>query len=210
MTESENWGFAIKRLRENRGWTQDDLSKHSGIGRGYIAKIEIGLIKSPTRDTFAALAKGFSITLDELNEEITGQHLKSQTETSDQILERLRLAQPLSIPVYSDFPVHAGEGIEPVDFVYLPRMGRTRKGIEAYIVHGDCLSPSVEDGDVIIVDREAEINVGNIVACLFSGEFHLGRLKKIGDQLWLENGHGTNKLQDCQAAAKVIQVIRRL
>jgi SOS-response transcriptional repressor LexA len=71
-------------------------------------------------------------------------------------------------------------------------------------------SPLIEDKDIIIVDREASIDAGDIVACLFQGELHLGRLKKIAGELYLENNLGRIKLQDCQVAAPVIEITRRL
>ena len=42
------------------------------------------------------------------------------------------------------------------------------------------------------------------------GELHIARLKKVADELWLENNHGKHKFQDCQVSAVVIEVVRRL
>ena len=46
---------------------------------------------------------------------------------------------------------------------------------------------------------------GDIVAALVDGE-----LRRVADEMWLENGDSRIRLDDCQAAAPVIEVIRRL
>ena len=206
----ENWGFSIKRLREERGWTQFELAHRSGISRSYVAKIETGLSKAPAQDTFSALANAFDMSLDEMQEIMTGKKPKSRQETPEQILERLRVAQPISIPIYTEFPFHAGEPVEPVDYVYRARSRGAPRNIEGYIVHGNCLEPTINNGDIIIVDREGSIDEGNIIAALISGEIHLGKLRKIAGELYLENKHGRIKLEDCQVVAPVIEMIRRL
>ncbi|MBY9021812.1 MAG: hypothetical protein KGD67_12210, partial [Candidatus Lokiarchaeota archaeon] len=89
-------------------------------------------------------------------------------ETPEEILDKLKLATPQSIPVYpwEAFPFHAGLGYEPTEYIYRARPKMASKNIEAYIVHGKCLEPKVTDGDIIIVDREGTIDNGDIVACL--------------------------------------------
>ena len=84
------------------------------------------------------------------------------------------------------------------------------KNIQAYIVHGDCLEPKINDGDVIIVDREGAIDNGDIVACLLDNEFHVLRVRKVAGDLWLENNHGKFKFEQCHDAAPMIECIRRL
>ena len=131
-------------------------------------------------------------------------------ETPEEILDRLKLATPISIPIYTDFPFHAGDPVQPVDFVYRTRARNTNRSVEGYLVHGGCLEPQIYSGDIVIVDRQGEINSGDIIACLLDGELHIGRLRKIADELWLENNDGRRRFEDCQVAAPVIECIRRL
>lgn len=70
--------------------------------------------------------------------------------------------------------------------------------------------PSINDNDIIVVDKEAPINNGDIVAALVNNEMHLGRFRKIGDSYFLENNHTRFKLEDISIIAPVIQVVRRL
>ena len=200
-------GKRFASLRKSKGMLQEELARKAGLSRSLITKLEGGNFKDAKQDTFDRLAKALDLTTNDFLTAIRGEQIK---ESPDQILERLRLATPISVPVYTNYPVHAGEGTEPVEYVFLPRTRSARRGIEAYIVQGECLSPSIESKDIIIVDRERQIDIGDIVAALVNGEMHLGRLRKIADELYLENSHGRSALKDAQVAAPVIEVVRRL
>ena len=194
-----------------------ELARRSGLDRGYIANLEGSKsIQRPSADAFLKLAHAFNIKPEELYEAagyIKGvEGTSTRPETPEEILDRLRLATPQSIPVYAweYFPFHAGEGIEPNEYVYRSRAKLANKNIEAYIAHGDCLKPYINDGDVIVIDRDGVIDSGDIVACLIDDKFHLLRVHKVADELWLEDNHGKFKFIDCQHAAPVIECIKRL
>ena len=190
--------------------TQAELSARSGLGRGHISRIETGGYKNPSQITFERLARGLGLGIIELRNEIRGETLETPFETPEDILERLKLVTPISVPVYSNYPFHAGDPTEPVEYVYHARTRKARRTVEGYIVHGKCLEPRITDGDIIIVDREASIDNGDIVACLIDDQLRLGYLRKIADELWLENGDGRVRFEECQMAAPVTEVIRRL
>jgi len=204
----------LKQLRAERGWTQNELAKKSGVDRGALASIETGKAKNPTTTNILKLARAFNIRPEELYQAAgyIGNVKASypRQETPEQILERLRLSQPVSVPVYSDFPFHAGEPVEPVDYIYRTRPKGAPKNIEGYIVAGKSLEPNVKNGDIVIVDRDAAIDNGDLVASLVDGQLRLMHLRKVADELYLENNHGRIKFEECQVAAPVIEVIRRL
>jgi len=70
--------------------------------------------------------------------------------------------------------------------------------------------PIIKDNDIIIVDREGIIDNGDIVATLTAGQLYLGYLRKIVDEVYVENNEGRIKFDECQIAAPVIEIIRRL
>jgi repressor LexA len=177
--------------------TQAELAQAAGISRSNLSLIEIGRFSSVKEDTLERLAKAFGMSLSELTAEIWG---------SVSPLE----AKIIAVPLFSDFRFHAGMGVEPVDEVYLPATSNVSKSVSAYRVTGDCLVPSINDNDIIVVDKEAPINNGDIVAALVNNEMHLGRFRKIGDSYFLENNHARFKLEDISIIAPVIQVVRRL
>lgn len=124
--------------------------------------------------------------------------------------ESSRLPSPTAIPIYMAFPFHAGSPTEPIDYVYRAQIKAAPKNVEGYVVDGTCLEPVVQDKDIIVVDRDGEINNGDIVACLIDDQLHIARLRKVADELWLENNHAKWPFREVKVAAPVIEVIRRL
>jgi len=55
----------LKRLREERGLTQEQLAKRSGMSHGYLARLEIGM-HDPSLSTLAKLARALRVTVAEL------------------------------------------------------------------------------------------------------------------------------------------------
>jgi len=56
----------IKRLRKQRGLSQDKLSKLVDISHNTIIKIESGAIQSPTMNTAQKIAKALDVSVDDL------------------------------------------------------------------------------------------------------------------------------------------------
>jgi SOS-response transcriptional repressor LexA len=199
-----HWGFRVKQLREDRHWLQEDVAVKSGLSRGMIGRIETGSIVSCTPDTLQALSKAFDIPQGTL-----AQYLYGGDKPPD-FPETNKLSPPMKIPIYTDFPFHAGTPIEPIEYRDYAQIKPSQKHIEGYIVHGNCLEPKIENNDIIIVDRDGQIDNGDIVACLIAGELHLARLRKVADELWLENNNKRYRFQECQVAVPVIEVIKKL
>ena len=55
-------GHRIRTLRKAKGWNQDDLALHMGLGRTYISNVERGR-KNPSLRTLEILAVGFNMSL---------------------------------------------------------------------------------------------------------------------------------------------------
>lgn len=60
-----DFGNKIKRERENRKLTQEDLEEKTGLDRTYISGIERG-IRNPSLINIGKIAKALRISLDEL------------------------------------------------------------------------------------------------------------------------------------------------
>lgn len=196
-------------MREQRSQTRAELATLWNVDISNIAKIEGGHSKSLKQTQLEQLAAYWKMSIAELTAELSGE-LGDKTKPLPEPLGAGRSAvRP--IPEYSDFPFHAGSPTEPVDYIYrdFPKE-RATSHLEAYPVKGTCLAPIINEGDRIIVDREAAIDNGDIVACRIDGTLHLARLKKIAGELWLENGDGHHRMESCEASAVVIEVIRRL
>jgi transcriptional regulator with XRE-family HTH domain len=65
----KTFGRSIRRLRKQRGLTQEDLAEKSGISRNYVSDMERG-VRNPSVLALVALAKALRVSLRELIEEI--------------------------------------------------------------------------------------------------------------------------------------------
>lgn len=209
--EEESLGGKIKRLREARGWSQQNLSFRSGLSRSHIASIETRKNTHPRADYLAKLSQAFGVPLKEFYETVgyvsisrTAKH----AETPEEILERLKSAQPVTVPVYTDFKIKAGDVYEsPVEYVYLARQKAAKRHIEAYAVHNSySTEPDIREGDIVLVDRDLMPKPGDAIFCLkdnqsFVCKFSKGRLQ--GNQ-------AKYTPEDLQAIAVIIEVVRRL
>jgi transcriptional regulator with XRE-family HTH domain len=55
-------GKRIRALRKAKGWNQDDLAQHCGLGRTYISNVERGA-KNPSLRSLEIFALSFNMTL---------------------------------------------------------------------------------------------------------------------------------------------------
>lgn len=62
-------GKKIKKLRGERGWTQGELAKKSGLSRTIINLIENNNVKNPQTITITKIANAFKIPFDYLSNE---------------------------------------------------------------------------------------------------------------------------------------------
>ncbi len=59
------FGKRVRRLRKERGWTQDYLAVHTGLGRPFISNLETGK-KEPCLRSIEILADAFDLSLGQL------------------------------------------------------------------------------------------------------------------------------------------------
>lgn len=59
-------GRNLRRLREARGWSQQELSDRSDVSRPVIARLELGTSGPPSLETAERLAKALGVSLDAL------------------------------------------------------------------------------------------------------------------------------------------------
>lgn len=65
-------GQALKKLRESRRWSQEELARKAEMTMNALSKLERGL-HSPSRQTMRGLAAAFGMTEDELEGKLTGE-----------------------------------------------------------------------------------------------------------------------------------------
>lgn len=203
---AKSLGAVLLEARKKAKLSGNKLAKISGVSRQYIAKIEKGERQGRTSvDMIIKLANALEMSPQPFLEAMGAEHQGPDLPQKD------RVTNVNDIPVYTEFPFHAGMPTEPVEYYPRAAIKSSAKTIEAYIIHeGNCLAPKIEAGNIIIVDREGAIENGDIVACLIEGELHVARLRKVADELWLENNYRKYQFKECQVAAPIVEVIKRL
>jgi transcriptional regulator with XRE-family HTH domain len=67
MSPREHMAMRVKRLREQRGMTQEELAAKAGISRPYLARLETAR-QDPTLSTLEKLAKALRVKVGRLLE----------------------------------------------------------------------------------------------------------------------------------------------
>jgi repressor LexA len=181
----------IKYYRKQNGYTQEELAKilrekyALGTDRVMVSKWETGF-QEPQMHTVACLADLFGVSLDDLNDD----------NTNKQGLHTLNILGAMPIPrmvkkprlgaIACGEPILAEENIESYDDV-----PNDIKCDFTLICKGDSMiNARINDGDVVYIKAQEEVNNGEIAACLIDGEFDceatLKRYYKYDDKIMLQ------------------------
>ena len=68
-TLPEAFGEAVRRLRADRGFSQEEFAAHAGISRTYMSEIERG-VTNVSLDTIDRVGRGLRLTLSRLFHEV--------------------------------------------------------------------------------------------------------------------------------------------
>ena len=167
-------GKRIKDLRIKAGLTQEQLA----IKIGYSTKTSISKIENDVLDinqsTIVALARALNTTPSIIMGWEEKEAIKPLDITS---LEGLRI-----VPLYES--VSAGFGTTAQDYIidYVPTVIRNDDIAARSIaikVSGDSMYPKIEDGDIIIVQKQDTVDNGQIAVVLIDSEDALGKKIRI-------------------------------
>lgn len=179
MSIAEN----IKLLRARYGLTQADLARIAGVSDKAISTWELGS-RVPRMDTIEKIAVHFALHRNNLLED--GGMENSFDESSE--LEYVGLYNPTKrIPILgriaAGMPMYAAENIEGYVSVDLPS-GHEYFGLR---VNGDSMnSAKINDGDVLIVRRQSDVDDGSIAAVLVNNsEATVKRIYRSKDRVTL-------------------------
>jgi len=208
----------VKELRILRNWTQQELARRSGITRETVASIETNKIKNPSAEIFIKLARAFNIRPEELYE--AAGYIKDarstyvHERTPEELIELAKISLPISIPVYpfdlyAEYGIEVPNYVEPLEYAFRPRTASRKGNVAAFVVDKNCLEPVISPNDIIILDSNADINSGDIIAGVFDGLPHVGKFRKIDNEPFFENSHGSFKIEDYHVIARVIVALKR-
>ena len=151
----------VRKAMEIRGiLTVRQLAEYSGVAASAISLLLRGKTK-PRLETVDKLAAYFRVDRNYLLD-----LLATKGYTADTIPRSIFLDEAtgvLLIPVVEQ-EAGAGGGVGVLDFEYIaPTLAAGHRNLIAVRVRGDCMVPKIDDGDTVIVDREADWANGRVV-----------------------------------------------
>lgn len=188
---------ALKELRKNKGWTQQQLAKILSISPSTIGMYEQGR-REPDNATLLKIAALFNISTDYL----LGKQNDTQPASNTDIISTQ--SQDTSLPPGA-FPINSSNS------VLIPVLGSVAAGVPIYAenniigyediprewtnggkeyfalrVKGDSMEPKIFEGDTIIVKKQNYIDNGEIAVVLINGdEATVKQVKKTKEGLML-------------------------
>jgi len=206
-----DFGLWLANEIDKRDWKQADMARELKVNTGVISSWVNGQ-RRPSYESCLIIARALAIDPDTVvtkaGRETTAPPRRARS--FDDILRELDAERPVAVPIIEQI-ASAGRGEAAVGYVYLPPMGRRRPGLFAMRVRGQCMSPRIEDGDTIIVDREQIAEIGKIVLAVTGDDWNLVLVKYLverGGKRWLEPLQGHPILVD--ESVTIVGVVKQI
>jgi repressor LexA len=167
-------GEFIKKARKEKGVTQLELYKMTGLSQGYIADIENGRIKNPTDKTLDKIGSVLGFTKADILKlqlsTIGDKTSDSNVDISEMI--NFNTNDVIQIPIVGT--VRAGQPILAVDNIqgYFPVSKNIVKADREYfylIVKGDSMNLEFYEGSLLLIEKTSYIENGEIGVILIDG-----------------------------------------
>ena len=180
-------GEYIRAARLQRNLSQWELSRLTGLSRSHLSRLELDDYHRPSAQTFLALAKGLRIQPNDLYEAagytVNVRSRRSPPRTAVGQITGSEVRKPAAIPVIAD--IKSGDRYV-VGYTYFGLLEKVSDNMVGVLVKGFYLKPDIQEGDVIIVDRDMQPSSGNVVLCQKNGKTEL---KRFGTAM-IRNGNG--------------------
>ena len=163
-----NFGSILKNLRTSRGITQGELATMLDVSRSTVGMYETGG-REPDFETMEAIADIFNVDMDYLmgRTQVERKHPisppRKEIPPGFQPLPEM-MQVPLIGTIACGTPILAEQNIKC--YIGVPAAWRAEFALEC---HGDSMSPTICDGDVVCIRSQPEVEQGQIAA-VRSGE----------------------------------------
>lgn len=152
----------IVQLMAEQGISNTDMEQFVDVAHGTVSQWKKGSNKSYKSKHLPQIAKRLGVTPNDL--------LSSNDLSNAYIIDKNQITM---IPLYGS--VSAGFGACAVDLVegYIPVYNVNAEEAEntiAITVHGDSMSPKIEDGDIIVVHKQDSVDSGTVAVVFLDGD----------------------------------------
>lgn len=171
-------GKRIKTIRKVNGLTLLELGKAVGISESTAQRYEDGKIKSVSID----MVRKFSQALNTPLQALMGWDKDTNIESPTKTCRGVRI--PILGRVVAGIPIEATQEILGYEEI-TPDLAKTGEFF-ALQVKGNSMLPKLEDGDVVIVKKQEDVETGDIAIVLVNGdEATIKQVKKVNGGIML-------------------------
>lgn len=156
-----NFAPIIKRLRTERGITQEQLASLLKVSRSTIGMYETGS-REPDFETCEAIADIFNVDMDYLlgRSNVERKHPITPAPIPPGFSPMPEMVQvPLIGSIACGTPITAEQNIK--SYIGVPAAWHADFALEC---HGDSMAPTICDGDIVCIRRQPEVEQGQIAA----------------------------------------------
>lgn len=158
-------GKMINQRRTELKLTLEQVGQAVGVGKSTVKKWEDGYISNMRRDKIALLAKVLKMNPVSF---ITGEFKEEEDQATP-----LPQTNVFMRPVYDSISAGFGVIAQDVPVDYMPTYITCPSEQDKYIwinVHGDSMSPLIDDGSKILIKKQSSVDSGQIAAVLVDDE----------------------------------------
>lgn len=165
-------GDNIRRIRKEKGYSINKLSKETGISLGYLSDLENNKAKNPSMDKLKTIAKFLETTLNDIigssstiSDNNINQENQHKVNIKNSISNKILPDNFISIPIVGS--IRAGKPIFAEDNYLgtIPVMSNTLKSDSIYfglIVKGDSMNLEFTEGSTLVVEKTPCLENGQI------------------------------------------------
>ncbi|MFY7994063.1 MAG: LexA family protein [Bacteriovoracaceae bacterium] len=166
---SKLFGQILKEVRQNRMLSQEELAEASDLDRTYISMLERGL-KNPTIHTLFQLSRSLRVPAELLINFIENPPSKSFKKSISSTIEMPLYGTAVSCgkPVGNDHLLEKMLSLENL-VIKNPKETFFVKAI------GESMSPTIQDGDYLVVDKSSTPKHGQIILAQLESDFTVKR-----------------------------------
>lgn len=158
----------IKQLRTARRLSYKDLADLTGLSKSTLQRYETGSIRNIPLEKLDAIATALGTTV----EEIFGSSVQKNAEIiKDEVFR---------IPVFDSVSAGFGCYADSSAVCYIPTFIPNSTEKDSYLwinVRGDSMSPTIEDGDRILVKRQDSVENGSIAVVMIGDDAFVKKIK---------------------------------
>lgn len=212
-------GKRIKRAREERNMSQEELGDRLGLNKSTIQRYESGRVQRIKQPILENMAKALNVDPSWLTLKSDDPEPYCEPSNISYVIDSDRIYR---IPVFES--VSAGFGAyarnEIID--YIPVVINNSYDVDDTIaikVKGDSMYPKIEDGDTIVVRRQTSVDSGDIAVVLLDNDEGLVKsvvygstwieLRSLNEKYPVQRFEGAEVMR-LRVVGKVMQIIKTL